>query len=62
MDTHSSRLQISDIDICNRLEIQRQINDPILLDDFVPRVREFIKDSMPNAYVFAHIINVEAIK
>lgn len=48
MGTAASRLQASEIDNCNRLEIQRHIKDPALCTDLVHRVRDFITKSKPN--------------
>lgn len=48
MHTTASRLQASEIDNCNRLEIQRHITDPTLCTELVHNVRDFIMKSKPN--------------
>lgn len=47
VDNYASRLQITDLEKCNKFEIQRQINDPILIDRLVEQARELIKSSFP---------------
>lgn len=49
--SHASRLQLSNLETCNKLEIQRQVNDPVLLDRLVGQARELIKSSFPIEYV-----------
>lgn len=45
MNTGASRLQPSEIENCNRLEFQRQINDPILCTKLIHKVRDVVMQS-----------------
>lgn len=48
VNTSANRLQPSQLDSCNRLEIHRQISDPDLCDKLVEQVRELIRKSFAN--------------
>ncbi|XP_031626249.1 probable glutamate--tRNA ligase, mitochondrial [Contarinia nasturtii] len=47
MHSYPSRLQNSDLYEINALEIQRQVNDPILIEKLVEQARQLIKDTFP---------------
>lgn len=50
VNNRPSRLQHSELEDCNKLEIQRQLDDPILAEQLVEVARQLIKDSFPERY------------
>lgn len=51
VNNYPSRLQPENLAECNRLEIQRQVNDPILLEQLLSQARNLIKNSFAGRYV-----------
>lgn len=54
VNKNPSRLQHADLEDCNKLEIQRHIDDPILLDQLVEKARQLIENSFPEKYIQIH--------
>lgn len=48
MNTSASRLQTRDLQDFNRLEIQRQIDDPTLRVELIKEIRKIVEATFPN--------------
>lgn len=50
VNNRPSRLQHFELEDCNKLEIQRQLDDPILAEQLVEEARQLIKNAFPERY------------